>query len=128
MMGVYEERDVSLALELFTATYLRSIDTYQGALKSSGAGTTLRARYRAQLGDAVRRVVARQKLPEVMATLNIAAEDQEEFINTVGGELAHLEVWNCARFRLSIPEVEQWIVAGRPGATYGKVATSRPQA
>jgi Fic family protein len=117
MMGVYEEQDVSLAVELFTATYLRSIDKYRVTLQSLGVGTTLRARYRAQLGDAVRRVVAGEQLPDVTATLHVQAEDQQEFINTVRAELAHLEVWNCARFRLPIAEVEQWIAAGRPGAT-----------
>lgn len=117
MMGVYEERDVSLAVELFTATYLRSIDKYRVALQSFGVGTTLRARFRAQLADAVRRVVAGEALPDVTATLHIPAEDRQEFISTVRAELAHLEVWNCARFRLPIPEVERWIEAGRPGAT-----------
>ena len=117
MMGVYEERDVSLAVELFTATYLRSIDKYRVALQSFGVGTTLRARYRVQLADAVRRVVAGEQLTDVTRTLHIPTEDQQEFMNTVHAELAHLEVWNCARFRLSIPEVEQWIAAGRPGAT-----------
>jgi hypothetical protein len=48
MMGV-EERDVSFAAELFATTYLRSIDKYRVALQSFGVGTTLRARYRAQL-------------------------------------------------------------------------------
>jgi fido (protein-threonine AMPylation protein) len=117
MTGVFENRDVSLAVELFEATYLRSIDKYRVALQSFGVGTTLRARYRPQLGDAVRRVVAGEQLTDVTATLHILAEDQQEFIDTVRAELAHLEVWNCARFRLPIPEVEHWIAAGRPGAT-----------
>ncbi len=117
MMGVYEQRDVSLATELFVATYLRSIDKYQVALKSFGVDTTLRARYRVQLADAVRRVVGGEQLTGVTEGLRIPPDDQNEFTNTVRAELAHLEVWNCARFRLPIPEVEQWIAAGRPGAT-----------
>jgi len=117
MMGVYEERDMSLATELFAATYLRSIDKYQVALKSFGADTTLRARYRAQLADAIRRVVGGEQLAGVTESLHIPPDDQTEFTSTVRAELAHLEVWNCARFRLPIPEVEEWIAAGRPGAT-----------
>jgi fido (protein-threonine AMPylation protein) len=117
MMGVYEERDVSLAVELFAATYVRSIDKYRVALQSFGVGTPLRARYRVQLADAVRRVVAGEQLAGVTESLHIQPEDQQEFSNTVRAELVHLEAWNCARFRLSIPEVEQWIAAGRPGAT-----------
>lgn len=117
MMGVYEERDVSLATELFAATYLRSIDKYQVALKSFGVGTTLRARYRAQLADAIRRVVGGEQLAGVTESLHIPPDDQTEFTSAVRAELAHLEVWNCARFRLPIPDVEQWIAAGRPGAT-----------
>lgn len=117
MMGVYEERDVSLAVKLFTATYLRSIDKYWVALQSFGGGTTLRALYRTQLADAVRRMVGGEQLAGVTESLHIQPEDRQEFSNTVRAELAHLEVWNCARFRLSIPDVEQWIAAGRPGAT-----------
>jgi Fic family protein len=116
MMGVYEERDVSLAVELFEATYLRSIDKYRAALQSFGVGTRLRTRYRAQLADAVRRVVAGEELPDVTATLRIAAEDQADFTRTARAELAHLEVWNCGRYRISILEVERWIAAGRPRA------------
>src|SRR5882724_184919 len=85
-------------------------------LPSNPSAPALRARFRAQLGDAVRRVVAGEQLPDVTATAHIPAEDQQEFINTVRAELTHLEVWNCARFRLPIPEVERWIAAGRPGA------------
>ncbi len=99
------------------ATYLRSIDKYQVALKSFGVGTTIRARYRAQLADAVRRVVGGEPLTDAIEGLHISPEDQTEFVSTVRAELAHLEVWNCARFRLPIPEVEQWIAAGRLGAT-----------
>ena len=117
MMGVYEERDVSLAVELFAATYRRSIDKYRVALRSFGVGTTLRARYRVQLADAVRRVVGGEQLAGVTESLHIQPEDQQEFGSTVRAELAHLEVWNCARFRLSVPDVERWIAAGRPGAT-----------
>jgi Fic family protein len=117
MMGVDEELDVSLAVELFTATYLRSIDKYRAALKSFGVGSNPRARYRIQLGDAVRRIVAGERLTDVAATTNVPTEDWMEFSNMVRAELAHLETWNCARFRVSIPEVEQWIAGGRPGAT-----------
>jgi hypothetical protein len=30
-------------------------------------------------------------------------------------ELAHLAIYNCARYRLTISAVERWIAAGRPG-------------
>ena len=107
---------MSLATELFTTTYLRSIDKYKVSLKSFGVGTTIRTRYRAQLADAVRRVIGGEPLAKVTETLHIPSEDQPEFTRTTHAELAHLEVWNCARFRLDIPKVERWIAAGRPGA------------
>jgi hypothetical protein len=30
-------------------------------------------------------------------------------------QLMHLAIYNCARYRLTIPAVERWIAAGRPG-------------
>ena len=115
MMGVYEERNVALAVELFETTYRRSIDKYRAALSAFGTPDPLRARFREPLGDAVRRVVGGNSLGEACAALGIHAADLEAFTGLARAELNHLEGYNCARFRLSMPVVERWIRAGRPG-------------
>lgn len=116
MLGVYEQRNVDLAVELFEATYRRSIDKYRVALSSMGTPDPIRARYREQLGDVVRRVVAhREALSESIQSTGLSGQDLEAFTRLVREELSHLEIYNCARYRLSIPTVERWISAGRPG-------------
>ncbi len=117
MLGVYEQRNVDLAVELFETTYRRSIDKYRVALSSMGTPDPVRARYREQLGDVVRQVVGNGKpLSKSIQSMGLFGQDLEDFTRLVREELAHLEIYNCARYRLSIPAVERWISAGRPGA------------
>jgi Fic family protein len=116
MMGVYEERNVALAAELFEATYRRSILKYHAALESFGATDPLRLRYRAQMGEAIRRVVGGEEFTTVLPALQISDADRGAFTALVRTELAHLESWNCARYRLPVHGVEAWIAEGRPRA------------
>lgn len=117
MLGVYEQRNVDLAVEVFETTYRRSIDKYRVALSSMGTPDPVRARYREQLGDVVRQVVGnREPLSQSIQSIGLFGQDLEDFTRLVREELAHLEIYNCARYRLSIPVVERWISAGRPGA------------
>src|SRR5665213_1469394 len=116
MMGVYEERNVALAVELFEATYRRSILKYQTALESFGATDPLRLRYRVQLGEAIRRVVGGEELTTIHPALQISIADRDAFTALVRTELAHLESWNCARYRVPVRELEAWIAEGRPRA------------
>jgi hypothetical protein len=116
MLGVYEQRSVALAVELFEATYRRSIEKYRAALGPFGTPDPLRARYRESIGEAIRRVIAGgESSPRVIASLGIEPTDIEVFTRLVQEELAHLAIYNCARYRLTIPAVERWIAAGRPG-------------
>lgn len=115
MLGVYERENVALAVDLFAATYRRSIDEYRVALSSLGAPDPLRVRYRAQLTSVVQRVVAHEPIKAVIDSLGLPQGDVAGFTRLAQGELTHLQSYNCARYRLAMPAVERWIAAGRPG-------------
>jgi fido (protein-threonine AMPylation protein) len=116
MMGVYELQNVALAADLFAWTYRRSIQKYGAVLESMGMPDAFRTRYREPIGEAVRQVVEQgQTLEQALAVLSIEAHDQAEFVRVVRDDLAHLEVYNCSRFRLSWEKTGQWIARGRPG-------------
>lgn len=116
VMGVYEQQDVSLAVELFAWTYRRSIDKYAVILEATGAPDQFRQRYREYWGDGVRRVVVDAlAIDAVVAGLDIPVEDRSLFSDLLRQELTHLEAFNCARYRLGIALAERWVQAGRPG-------------
>jgi fido (protein-threonine AMPylation protein) len=116
VLGVYEQQNVSLAVELFTWTYRRSIDKYAVLLEAMGAPDQFRQRYRERLGDGIRRVVVDGLTVETVVTgLEILVEDRSAFTHLLRQELTHLEAFNCARYRLGIPLTERWVQAGRPG-------------
>jgi Fic family protein len=115
MLGVYEKQDVSLAVDLFEWTYRRSITKYRTILESMGAPDPFRAKYRDQLGDAVRQIVATGvPLSTAVDGLAIPEPDRTAFIELLRLELANLESYNCARYRLNIGSTEEWIAKGRP--------------
>lgn len=116
VLGVYEQQNVSLAVELFTWTYRRSIDKYAVILESMGAPDQFRQRYRDLLGDGVRQVVVDGiAVDTVVVGLDIPVDDQAAFRELLRQELTHLESFNCARYRLGISLAERWVHAGRPG-------------
>jgi Fic family protein len=115
MLGVYEKQDVSLAVDLFEWTYKRSITKYRTILESMGAPDPFRAKYRDQLGDAVRQIVATGvPLSTVVDGLAIPEADRTGFTELLRLELANLESYNCARYRLNIGRTEEWLAKGRP--------------
>jgi Fic family protein len=114
MLGVYERLDVTLATELFTWTYRKSIPRYRAVPESLGAPDTFRAKYREHLGEAVRQVVTRaRRLSRAVADSGIAQEDRAAFQHLLRTELLQLEPYNCARYRLAIGKTEEWIRKGR---------------
>jgi Fic family protein len=113
MLGVYERNDTRLAAELFAWTYRRSIDKYQVVREAIGAPDPLRARYRARISEIIQKVVGGDVLDEIMRNTAIPEADQAAVRAMVIGELRNLEIYNCARFRLTPGTVERWIAAGR---------------
>lgn len=115
MLGVYERLDVTLAVELFAWTYCRSIEKYHAVVESMGGPDPLRVRYREQLGEAVRQIVFfGATFGSAVRSLNIPDEEASAFNDMLGGELEHLEAYNCARYRLPIGKTQEWIDKGRP--------------
>ncbi len=83
-------------------------------LESMAAPDPFRARYRLQIGDAVRQVVAGGQTVDVaVAALAIDDADRRDFAAVLRDDLAHQEPFNCARFRLSMEKTERWILDGR---------------
>ncbi len=115
MLGIYERRDVSIAVDLFDWTYRRSIEKYRAVVDSLGPPDPFRGRYREQLGDAIRQIVIDgASLRQAVATLGLPAPDVREFEKILGAELAALEPYNCARYRLALGRTSDWIARGRP--------------
>jgi Fic family protein len=115
MLGVYEQRDASLAIDLFEWAYQRSISRYAVTLDSMGVPNKVRLGFRAALTEAIGHVV-RDRMTAEQAILSLAiAQDQEElFRGILMDELAALGMHNFARYRLGMKQTEDWIAAGRP--------------
>ncbi|WP_118180236.1 Fic family protein [Paraburkholderia phosphatilytica] len=115
MIGVYEFRDVSLAVSLFDWTYRRSVKKYAVALESMGAPDPLRLRYREALNAAIGLVVRdRRPLEEAVTELGLNDETAPGFRALLVKELTQLEMFNCARYRLPMNVTQAWIDEGRP--------------
>jgi fido (protein-threonine AMPylation protein) len=115
MMGVYEFRDVAVAADLFEWIYRRSMKKYAVVLEAIGAPDPLRLRYRQALNDAIALVVRERKmLDAVIGELGMSPQADADFRALLDEELAALEVFNCARYRLPMSTTEAWIADGRP--------------
>lgn len=115
MMGVYELLDTSLACDLFAWTYRRSIQKYGTVLESLGGPDPFRLKYRSKLSDAVQWIVQdRQTIEAVVRELDLPTDDIEKFTFMLMNELALLSIHNCARHRVTMKMVEDWIREGRP--------------
>lgn len=115
MLAIYERQNPALAVELFTWTYRRSMSKYRVILESLGEPDLFRLRYREQLGEVMRQVVVvGQSLAQAVADLVLPSDDQTPFIALARQELAHLALFNCARHRIALGKMEQWMTRGRP--------------
>lgn len=115
MLGVYEYRDTSLAVDLFAWTYRRSMKRYVVVMESMGRPDALRLRYRERLTEAIVLVVANRKSAQAaQAELGLSESTAPGFDAMLLDELEKLEVFNCARYRLTPNTVQAWLDAGRP--------------
>lgn len=114
MIGVYECRDVSLAVELFEDAYRRSIGKYSAALKS-WRPDPVRERFREDLKFAVRSVVADARtFDQAVDALKLSPEDAALFRPMFAEAIHMLDVYKATRYWLRSVDVERWINAGRP--------------
>jgi hypothetical protein len=115
MMGVYELLDTSLAADLFTWTYRRSIQKYAVVMESVGAPDPFRLKYREELSVAVNSVVREGRtMVDAISEFTFSDDDKPGFVSMLKDELAMLSIHNCARYRVTMKVVEQWIKNGRP--------------
>jgi len=114
MLGVYEQLNMSLAIDLFTWTYRRSIKKYGVIAESLGIPNPFRFKYRTVLIEAVQLIVVHHcRVHEVMDRLQLPAEEQVKFQTVLDSELSALTPDNCARYFLAIHGTEAWIKQGR---------------
>ncbi|CAG4910868.1 Fic family protein [Paraburkholderia gardini] len=115
MLGVYEFRDVSRAVDLFAWSWRRSMKKYVVVMESMGAPNPLRLRYREHLTEAIGLVVLDRKSAQAaMEKLGLTEDQAPGFPAMLLEELKKLEVFNCARYRLTLTATQAWIDASRP--------------
>lgn len=115
MLGIYEQCNVSAAVELFEFIYRRSIQKY-GVLRASMAlPDPIRARYRQTINEVMQYVVFHGRTLEVaFSEVSVHAADLAALRVVVETELDSLEQYNCARYNLARAMTQKWIDAGRP--------------
>lgn len=115
MMGVYEQRDMAMAADLFVWVYRRSISKYGVMLEAMGVPDPVRLQYREVLNEAIGAVVRdRLTAGSVVAGLPLSEDEKRQFQPLLQAELDILALHNCARYRLTMRQVTEWIKAGRP--------------
>ena len=115
MLGVYEQRNVAAAVELFEFIYRRSIQKYSVLRASLAVPDPLRARYRQALNELMQLVVFHGRtLDEAFSQVPVDGADITALRAIANTELDHLEAYNCARYNLARGMTQRWIDAGRP--------------
>ena len=115
MLGVYEQRNVAAAVELFDFIYRRSIQKYSVLRASLAMPDPLRARYRQTLNELMQFVVFHGRtLQDAFLEVTVDADDLAGLRAIANTELDQLEPYNCARYNLARGMTQRWIDAGRP--------------
>jgi Fic family protein len=115
MLAIYEQRDVSAAVELFEFIYRRSIQKYSVLRASMAVPDPIRTRYRRALTEIIQLVVFYGKrLDDALNETSVTAADQTALRTIANSELDQLEQYNCARYNLARGITQKWIDAGRP--------------
>ena len=84
-------------------------------MNSSDIPDQLRLRYRYNLTDAIGLIIGKRKsLQAALEELRPTEDEAPGFRILLLDELKKLEVFNCARYRLTMSAVQAWIAAGRP--------------
>ena len=115
MLGIYEQRNVAAAVELFEFIYRRSIQKYSVLRASLAVPDPLRIRYRQALNELMQFVVFYGRtLAVAFSDVPVAAADLAALRAIANTELDQLEPYNCARYNLARGMTQRWINAGRP--------------
>ena len=112
-LGVYELQRFELLRDVFVWAYERSCQQYVAVRQSLVPPDRFRLRYRAELTEAVGRIV-RERRPSSLESVGqvipptVVPEDQEHFFGLVLQELEDLYEGNISRFRLRPSEYTAW--------------------
>ncbi len=114
MLGVYEQRNVAAAVDLFEFIYRRSIQKYSVLRASLSAPDPIRTKYRQALNELMQFVVFHGRtLEAAFADVHVDAADGAALRLIANNELDQLEQYNCARYNLARGMTQRWIDAGR---------------
>lgn len=114
MLGIYEQRNVAAAVDLFEFIYRRSIQKYSVLRASLSAPDPIRIKYRQTLNELMQFVVFYGKtLDASFANVHVDAADSAALRLITDTELDQLEPYNCARYNLARGMTQRWIDAGR---------------
>jgi len=128
MLGVYEARNVAMAVDLFHWAYRRSMRRYAVTLEAVGAPDPVRLQFREALNEAIRAIVAEgQTLAQAVAALHLSEQQAAQFQPLLTQELKGLDVHNCARYRLPLAATRAWVAAGRARITSNPPRQPQPR-
>jgi Fic family protein len=114
MLGVYEQRNVAAAVDLFEFIYRRSIQKYSVLRASLSAPDPIRTKYRQALNELMQFVVFHGRtLEAAFADVQVDTADSAALHLIANTELDQLEQYNCARYNLARGMTQRWIDAGR---------------
>lgn len=114
MLGVYEQRNVAAAVDLFEFIYRRSIQKYSVLRAALSAPDPIRTKYRQALNELMQFVVFHGRtLEAAFADVPVDAADSAALRLIANTELDQLEPYNCARYNLARGIALQWIETGR---------------
>jgi hypothetical protein len=115
LIGICELNRTDYLRDVFVWAYRRSAARYSAVLQSLGDPDPFRLRYRTQIGEFVRKVVAggmdkgsASRWIEPEAAEKIPKQDRDRFVEVVETELSSLHEGNIARYRLRPGEFHKW--------------------
>jgi len=112
-LAVCEHARVDLLRDVFTWAYERSCQNFKAIAGALPEPDPLRLKYRAELREAVARLVRETRATKVGDTRKIAAslvasEDRDKFVSMVSRELINMHEGNIARYGLRLEEFKAW--------------------
>lgn len=114
MLGVYEQRNVAAAVDLFEFIYRRSIQKYSVLRASLSVPDPIRTKYRQTLNELMQFIVVHGRtLEAAFADVHVDTADSAALHLIANTELDQLEPYNCARYNLARGMTQRWIDAGR---------------
>ncbi len=119
-LAVYELNDVALLRDVYIGAYRRSAQRYRVIKDSVVQPDPIRLRYRTELANLVRQVVAEQLAPELLVVralvprFDVSDEDRARFCEIAISLLDDLHEGSVARYGVRPSQFHAWRAAVRP--------------